>query len=206
MIGDFNAIATEEETKELASAKTLVVPYLSKWEEHTQLFDLWKLHSKEKGITRFKESSNDGSRIDRIMLSMKARKVLKRSHVRVGNKVSDHAPVIWDFSLISDSDWRPVIAYNNRQLNWDRWSEKTSKVWKEWLREQPIHSTSLLVLPPAERFRKFEEFGKKCHQKVYDLIGVGNKIARLSKEKKRAEKDKQRNRATKGQAKNKADI
>ena len=98
-----------------------------------------------------------------------------------------------------------MIAYNNRQLNWDRWSEKTSKVWKEWLREQPIHSTSLLVLPPAERFRKFEEFGKKCHQKVYDLIGVGNKIARLSKEKKRAEKAKQLNRATKVQAKIKAD-
>ena len=207
LIGDFNAIATEEETKELASAKTLVVPYLSKWEEQTQLFDLWKLHSKEKGITRFKEFSSDiGSRIDRIMVSMKTRKVLKRSHVRVGNKVSDHAPVIWDFSLISDSDWRPVVAYNNSQLNWDRWTEKTSKNWKEWLRQQPIHSTSLLAFPPTERFRKFEEFAKKCHQKVYDMIGVGNKITRLSKEKKRAEKAKQQNRATKIQEKIKVDI
>ena len=151
------------------------------------MFDVWKIHSKEKGITRFKERSSDtGSRIDRIMISSGARKVVKRSHMRVGERVSDHAPVIWDFSLVADNDWRPIVAYNNSQLNWEKWNEKTTDTWKEWLKGQACISSSLLSLSPSERCCQFEQTLKKCHQKVYQLIGVGNNIIRLSKKKKQA--------------------
>ena len=40
LLGDFNAIAKEDETVGLSSAKSLLVPQLSKWEEQERLFDL----------------------------------------------------------------------------------------------------------------------------------------------------------------------
>ena len=207
LLGDFNAIANEDEVIELVSAKTLVEPYLAKWEEETKLLDLWKLHSTDKGITRFKETgSAAGSRIDRIMVSLRAKKVLKRSHVRVGERVSDHAPLIWDFSLISDADWRPVVAFNNSQLNWSAWSEKTSANWKEWLKKESFVASSLLHLPPPERCHLFEKFLRKCHAKLYSLIGVGNNIIRMSKKKRQAEKSKDPSASTKAHNKIKEDF
>ena len=207
LIGDLNALASEEEAHGLTSAKTLVVPFLKKWEDHGRLSDLWKIHSKEKGITRFKDpSSDDGSRIDRILLSSRARKVVKRSYARVGERASDHAPLIWDFLLVSDADWRPVIAQDNSQLNWGDWNEKTSQNWNDWVAGQSFLSTSMLTTPPVERCHRVEEFVRKGWQKIYQLIGVGRKIIRLSKNKKRALKGGNVEAARKVQEKIKADI
>ena len=179
LIGDYNAIAAEEETVGVSSAKALVIPCLKRWDEQETLKDIWKTHQGGKGLTRFmNESKSRGSRIDRIMVDPKIIKNLKRSNVMVGKKVSDHALLLWDFTLIKDNEWKRVVAEDNASLNWEKWNDRTEKEWKNWMMKQKFCSCAMKEKKPQEIITDFDKFCKEASHKIYDLIGIGNTVRR----------------------------
>ena len=178
--GDFNALANPGEAIALSSAGALVVPQLKKWEEEKRLWDIWNTQPPSLGVTRFKPDGSGGSRLDRFLATTRTLKVIKRSWIRVGEQVSDHALLVWDFTMVSDTEWRRIVNTNNAQLNAEKWNEQTARVWNEWVTEQPFVK-EMAALPDNERLTQFREFWQSCRGKLYDLIGVGIHIKRLSK-------------------------
>ena len=95
ILGDLNALENDDEAIGLVHAKELVQPLLKTWTERKILFDLWKWHGKKEGpeaLTRAKPSStNQGSRIDRILLSSLFVPLLKTSDISTLDwALSDH--------------------------------------------------------------------------------------------------------------------
>ena len=178
--GDFNALASPGEATGLTSAGALVVPQLQKWEDEKRLWDIWNTQPPSLGVTRFKPDGSGGSRLDRFLANTRALKVIKRSWIRVGEQVSDHAMLLWDFTMVSENEWRKVVNANNAQLNAEKWTEKIARAWNEWVTEQPFVKETV-DRPANERIALFQAFWWACRGKLYDLIGVGLHIKRMSK-------------------------
>ena len=198
IVGDFNAIAEESETVGMTTAKALVVPVLRKWQEQDHFRDVWKMHSKGKGITRRKKKEEGktevaGSRIDRILATPSVFRVIKRSNIKVGKQVSDHAALVWDFNLVTKKDWGPVIAHENAQINWNRWDESVAKKWRDWTEEESRNRecrTKGKEESAPEVFKDFEIFCKKSYERIYEWIGNSGRQKRLKADCRRARKKK----------------
>ena len=189
--GDFNALAETTEAIGLSSADYLAVPQMKKWHEERRLLDVWRIHSSSVGITRFKPGgSYVGSRLDRFLITLKTQKVVQKSAIRVGDKVSDHAMLVWDFGMVSDCQWRKVIQADNAKVDWGKWSDGTRKLWTEWMNHQTLLDEITTSASPHDRFGKFQTFWKKCRARAYDILGAGSKIKRLSKAKAAALKER----------------
>ena len=138
ILGDLNALEKDDEATGLVHAKELVQPLLKMWSERKILFDLWKWHGKKEGpeaLTRAKPSStNQGSRIDRILLSSLFVPLLKTSDVSTLDwALSDHKALQWEIDLLSDSDWAASLREKQNSLNLRRWNDATQSQWLQSL-------------------------------------------------------------------------
>ena len=82
--------------------------------------------------------------------------------------MSDHALLVWDFTLVSDADWRNVVSENNSQLNAEKWTEKTAKAWNDCVKKQPFVRKQQLR-PMKINWRDSKDFGALAEGKFMTL-------------------------------------